>query len=701
VSADCFLDQVAEFNHGHGLSVAAHNSSQEREPAMTKVYRKRQGEEVRRTHSQLTAARNQFGDLDKPIVVDAIPDDPDGLLPEGKARDPIRVEITEFALEPDPPVPLEFKSYLTLQWRRENEGEFYAIHDVVEFSNRVPVQWPKELTIETRYFPVPEDKFILRYHLIPWSTNEETSEEAPIRIDKIAPYGDRPDPEDNPPAIRFTSTFITDETLTAEDGVECLIRDFADVDRDRIKVAVGWGLRPPDPGETIIPAFWGPLPDDGKVTIPRSHVEGLGSGTHFVTYTLIDPAGNISKLSIVNSISVALGTLPTNLKPHTVPLHDDGLINRADAYAKVKVDIPLYDNPQPEDQIVVEWGSVLVPPTIVGEDPPDLFSILVSWPRLKAEYDFVTGGEQNVKVGYRVERAPQVEFRPTPETIDIKVDFSMTGPIDPTDPDPNPVTPLLDKVKVIGNSGKENKLTDADFNAPATAKFKAPYPIVAGDIFTVYWNGVAVADTFTADGSERPGITEISITITWDEIVDGGMHPKLPVMYVMSNPSFPHNDQESFTTDVYVNVVPITPEAPVFPDLIPPFLNCVALRTVGGVIGYRVKVPPSSYLVPGEKIQMRWRVVDSDETTPIAVDKDEDLTIPDDAQTAGIDWFVEYDLHVLPTDAASTSRFTFADIDYTVPVDGSDKPSLKTHQIMSIALASPGATCELTGIPTP
>lgn len=667
---------------------------------MTKVYRKRQGEEARRDYSRLLTERSPSRDLDKPTVVDAIPGDPDGLLPEDKAHFPIRIEIEEFDLEPPGGSPIEFKSYLTLEWKRENEFEFYPVHDVVELSNKVAVQWPLELSIDTEHFPIPEDKFIFRYNVILWNSNNEDSEEVPIRIDKVAPYADRPDPDDNPPKIRFTSAYITDDTLAAEDGVECLIDDFTDVDRDRIRVAVGLGAAPPDPDEVIIPAFFGPLPDDGKVTIPRSYIDNLKSGTYYVTYTLIDPAGNISKLSRVNSISMALGALPTNLKLHSVPLHADGLINRADA-AKVRVEVPLYDNHDPNDQIVVEWGAVLVPPTPVGEVPSDPISIPVSWPRLKAEYDFVAGGEQIVEVGYRVERAPQVEFRPDPETIDINVDFSMTGPIDPTDPDPNPVTPLLEKVSVISDSGVVNKLSDVDFNQPATARFGAPYPTVAGDTFTLYWNGVAVADTYVADGSERPG-TVISITITWDEIFDGGMHPELPVMYVMSHGSFPNNDRESVTTHVAVSVIPIVPEAPIFPDYVPAFLNCGALRTVNGVIGYRVKVPPSSYLVPGEKIEMRWRVFDSDEATPIpAVDKDEELTIPDDAQTNGIDWFVEYDQHILPTDAASANRFTFADIDYTVPVEGTGRPSLKTHQIMSISLATPGATCELTSIPTP
>lgn len=667
---------------------------------MSKVYRKRQGEEARRAYSQLVAERSLLGELDVPVVVDAIPGDPDGLLPEDKAHHPIRIEINEFALEPPGGSSTEFTTVVTLQWRRESEPEFYAVHDDIELSNKVPVQWPLQPTIDTSHFPIPEDKFIFRYKVKLWNTNFDESVEVPIRIDKVAPYGDKPDPQDNPPEIKFTSPYITDNTLNLEDGVECFIKDFADPDRARIKVAVGWGAAPPDPGETIIPAFFGVLPPRGKITIPRSYVDNLKSGTYYVTYTLIDPAGNISKLSRVNSISVALGALPTNLKLHSVPLHADGLINRADA-AKVRVEIPLYDNPDPDDQIIVEWGAVLVPPTPVGEVPPDPISIPVSWPRLKAEYDFAAGGEQIVKVGYRVERAPQVEFRPDPETIDINVDFSMTGPIDPTDPDPNPVTPLLEKVSVISSSGVENKLSDVDFNQPATARFGAPYPTVAGDTFTLYWNGVAVADTYVADGSERPG-TVINITITWDEIVDGGMHPELPVMYVMSHANFPNNDRESVTTHVAVSVISIVPEAPIFPDYSPPFLNCGALRTVNGVIGYRVKVPPSPYLVPGETIEMRWRVLDSDEATPIpAVDKDEELLIPDDAQTNGIDWFVEYDRYVLPTDAASASRFTFADIDYTVPVDGSGTPSQKTHQIMSIALATPGATCELTGIPTP
>ncbi|OPG68828.1 hypothetical protein B1219_29625 [Pseudomonas ogarae] len=668
---------------------------------MTQVYRTRQGAEARHAYGRVLAERQRAGNMTEPTITDAIPRDPDGLLPRIKLDAPIRVEIPAFPLEPAIP-DREYFTELTLQWRRENEVEFQNVSDMEVISNMTGVTFPLRREIALERFEGQEGKFFFRYYVRLYYGNNDYSEEVPIRLDRTRPYGEFVDPYDTPPFIRLTSNPITDATLTAENGVECEIPDFSDPDKSRIIVAIGWGNAPPDPGETILPAYSGQLPGSRKITVTRDKVERFGSGTHYVTYVLVDPAGNVSKLSRVQNVPVALGRLPVNLKPPTVPLHADSLINRADANAGVTVDIPIYDNPEPGDQIFVEWGNSLLLPRTVGEQPPPVISIPVIWARLKAEYNSAAGGVQVVPVGYRVERAPQVDFRPNPRTIDINVDFSTTGPIDPTDPDPSPVNPLLDLVTVYSASDDENELPESEFNRPATAKFEAPDPIVDGDTFTLYWKGIAVADTYVSDGSDTPG-DEISINITWDEILAGGADPQLPVYYVMSHANFPNNDWESEITHVRVDAIRVIPNAPLFTDLGgDDFLNCGKLRTVNGVIGYRVTIPPSTYLEPGETIHLRWRVYQSDGTTLIpSVSKDDDPTIPIDAQTAGIQWFIEYDRYVLPSDAVSSDPITYAQIDYTTPVNGAPKDSGITKQIMSIALGSPGATCDLTNIPTP
>ncbi|SCY83073.1 hypothetical protein [Pseudomonas sp. NFACC37-1] len=659
---------------------------------MTKLYRTRQGEENRDAYTRARREPKLVGEMTAPGVLDALPGDPDGLLLRRTLDAPIRIEIPIFDLGDNP----AFPSSVYFQWRRENNEEYETISDPVELRPDGSVTFPVPQQIEMEHFDDQEGQFLLRYRATLWAGNEDYSLDTRVRLDRTGPYLHLQDPHDIPPVAVLTSNPITDATLDAENGVEIEIPDFQDPDRDRISVAVGWTKEVPDPSEPIVPDILLPLPPSRKVTVPRDKVESLRSGTHYVTYVLIDPAQNVSKPSRVRDVPVALGGLPTNLHPHSVPLADDGLINRADASYGVTVDFRRYDNPQPEDQIVVEWGGTTLQPFPVGEVPPDTFRIPVSWNRLKQEYDFIAQGVQTVTVGYRVERAPQVVFRPTPATIDVDVDFSITGPVEPGDPDPNPVNPLLDKVKIISSTDAEDELTEADFNRPARARFRAPYPIVAGDTFILYWKGVAVAHKYVADGSERPG-AEIIINITWGEIEDGGTNTKLPVYYAMTHPDSPNNEHESVTTDVWVHAVPIVLSEPAFTDIgNSPVLNCSHLRSVGGVVGYRIKVSPSPFLVTGEDITLRWRPFEADGTTPISVaDKTSTIPIPEGAATAGLDWFVEYDAHVLPTDPGSGTRHAQIEVDYTIPINGSPEPSIKLRKTMSIALGSDGATCDL------
>ncbi|KIH84483.1 hypothetical protein [Pseudomonas batumici] len=675
--------------------MAAHEPGQEREHVMTTVTRTRQGQEARRAYGKLLAKRNANREMTRPTVVDAL--DSDGLIPAAKLLSPIKVEIPQFDLGPPN---AGFHSELTLEWKRVNEDEFRPVSRMERIENDGTITFPLERVIERTYSDGQEGQFLLRYHVVLWNENDDWSDETRLRIRRTAPYRDRPYPDDTPP-FAIVTTPVTEATLTADGGVECEIPDFTDPDRDRIIVAIGWSDVLPNPNDPVIPVITVPLPPDRMVTIPRPTIEPLRSGLYYLSYVLVDPAGNVSNLARVLDVPVALGRLPINPHPHSVPLAADGLINRADAFFGVTVDIPRYDDHESTDKIFVKWGNSELQSVEVGEVPPSVISVPVSWQRLTSQYNYTAGGVQITPVSYWVERAPTVDFRPTPPSINVNVDFSASGPID--DDDPNPVTPALDEVLVTSFSGLENKLgAVVDFGKDATATFDLPDPVVEGDTFTLYWNGVAIADNYVADSDSAPG-DPVSLDILWSEILIGGPSDALPVYYALSNDDFPNNDLESVTTPVLVEAIPIVPNPPVFTDLTGNLLNCSVLRRIGTAIGYRVNVPLSSYLVPGEQITLHWRAFESNGTTPVpGTNKDSPITLPDPIPTTGIDWFVEpYATHILPIDPGSGIRSGWAEIYYTVQVSGTPRDSEKTRKVVSISLGSPGDTCDLADVPTP
>jgi hypothetical protein len=659
---------------------------------MTSMEKKLKAQQVRRNWFKQRAERNAGkAVIGVPTIVDAIPGDADGLMPVTRLEDDLKIQIPDWREGNPPPFGEE---QLVFEWRFGNEA--YTELSDEKFPLPISDTFPLDRVIEKHFFTGREGTFSFRYGVKAWSdTSLVFSAPVPITLDRTPPYGNA-----EPPAIEPLTLPITDASMAADGGVFVTIPDFVEDKKEFVLVVIGWLDHVPLPDEPLVADVTELLPTDRKILVPRDAVERYASGDHYVAYVLFDKAKNKSRLSFPYTVPVALGPLPTLLKPPVVPLaEDDGLIDLMDAYAGVEVEVPAYDNWQSTDKIVVKWGNSALEPVPVGEKPPfpNPMSIPVIWQHLKDEYT-VPAGEQTIHVSYSVMRGTTPY--PEPVGVDVEVDFSSTGPTNPDEP--NPVNPDLDPVIVRGDSGTDNHLLPADAGKPATATLTLYDPPTEDDLITLYWNGVAVADTYTVLDTDKAG-DDIELDVLWSEIEAGG-GPAAQVYYTLSHPDFV-NDQRSPVTDVTVDAIPLVIEAPEYVDLSDVgggnlILNCQSLRLIGGVIGYRVHIPASDYLVDGQTVIIKWQLEESDGTLVTSAEKTQTLPITADAKTKGIDWFVApYATHILPAYTGTADKWAYAKTTYTLTIKGQPVPSETSSAIVGIGdLGSGIDTCDLSNI---
>ncbi|SOS34842.1 hypothetical protein CFBP6411_03485 [Pseudomonas syringae group genomosp. 3] len=276
-------------------------------------------------------------------------------------------------------------------------------------------------------------------------------------------------------------------------------------------------------------------------------------------------------------------------------------------------------------------------------------------------------------------------------------------PVNPTDP--NPVNPNLLPVLVKGKSGTDNHLIEADKDEDAKAIVTLYNPTRLGEVITGYWKGVAIAQTVTLKGDESAGDT-IELNITWDEIKAGGPG-NVPVYYTVTHPDF-INVQKSVETSVQVDAVPITLAVATFPDISVIgtvfMLNCASLRKrkSDGLIGYRVSIPASGFLVAGENITLKWVLKEADQTADIpGTELTATITIEDGADTTGIEWFVQpYDQYILPAQEDSLDGWAYARVVYTLNINNIEVESQYIDTIVGIQdLEEESRTCNITSLP--
>lgn len=630
-------------------------------------------------------------------VVDAFSGDADGLLPITALTGNLAIKVEDWRPLAPPP---GFVEELHLEWRA-GDSTAYSNLWTESFQTSTSIAFPLERFIEQKHFIGREGLFHFRYGIKGWNSAViEYSQDQPITVDRTPPYG-----SDDPPAIEDPGP-VNDTVLDADNGVFVTVPDFVEDKKEFVTVALVWSDKVPPPDKPIVPDVSRLLPADRRVLVPRALVDRYLSGDHYVAYELFDKAGNRSRPSRVRTVAVARGLLPANLKPPVVPLADDGLIDLADARTGVTVEIPRFGQYIPDDDVVVQWGATKLTPKRIGEGSnPFPVRVVVSWEHLATEYTAPGSApyDVTVPVTYEVLRGTTPFPLPNADGIEVDVNLAYPGPVNPGEPDP--VNVSLDPVVVTGDSNTPDHLTSADQGTDALATVTLYSPTRLGEIITVYWNGVAVAETATLDGNEKPG-DKVALTVLWSEVEAGGAG-NVPVYYTVTHPDF-INPQQSPEKRVQVDAVPIILAAATFPDISTvgggSLLNCESLRkrTSDGQIGYRVSVPASRYLIAGEKITLNWVLKEADQTTDVAGTKlSEELPIGADADKNGIEWFVQpYSKHILPAQVDTTNGWAYAHLVYTLTINNNEVTSQFLNTVVGIQdLGDPSGTCDITSLP--
>lgn len=665
----------------------------------SKKYQPLLAQQVRDNYAKQKRVLNRNAELPlQPVtVIGAIDGDADGLLPVSALANDLAITVGDWR-QGQPPA--GFTEELHLEWRPDTVSEFISI-SIEALTTPIAETFPLQRAIEQSQFAQLEGLLHFRHGVKPWNDNEvQYATPQPITLDRIPPYGN-----EEPLAMEDPGQ-VNDASLDVNGGVIVTVPDFVESKKDFVRVAIIWSDKVPPVDQAIIPDIVELLPANRQMLIRRDLVERYASGDHYVAYELFDKAGNRSRVSRVRTVPVARGLLPINLKSPVVPLAADGFVDLEDANRGVTVEIPAFEQYHPDDQVVVTWGATPLTAKRIGEgDNPFPVTVDVSWEHLNAEYTMpaVTPYDVSVPVTYTVMRGTTPFALPDLLAIEVTVNLAHPGPVNPTDP--NPVNPDLLPILVKGESDEDNHLIAADKDKDAKAIVTLYSPTRSGEVITMYWKGVAIAQTATLNGNESAG-DEIELNITWNEIEVGGPGT-VPVYYTVTHPDF-INIQRSAETPVLVDAVPIILIAATFPDISAvgsaSMLNCASLRKrqSDGFIGYRVSIPPSGFLVAKQEITLKWVLKEADQIADILgtelIDK---IEIAEGADLAGIEWFVQpYDQYILPAQEDSANGWAYARVVYTLNINNGDVESQYVDTIVGIQdLEEASGTCNITSLP--
>ncbi|MDD0977341.1 hypothetical protein [Pseudomonas fontis] len=613
--------------------------------------------------------------------------EPDGLLLRSQLDLGVTVLIDRWD---NPPGDGEFNE-LFVQLARAGSENYES---VVDEETEGQITFPRKLVIPSDYLLAPsnEGPFKLRIEQVNQVGNTVWSEIVPIVIDKTPPHN-----PDFPEKIKFSFTPpITDATL---DGLSYLEGEIPEWKGEEVgdRVAFAWleNKLPTEPGD-LVPIDTVILGLDRKVKFPVAVIRASKDGLYTAGYVILDRAGNLSKVSQIDLMSVALGPAPKPLVEPVVPDFDsNGIIDLADAMNGVEVRIPPVPNGKETDELEIWWGDK----PLVGRwpvRPGAQVPIPVTFKHLLQAFGHATTPVAT-DVRYIVYRGVEPFDS---DVLQVQVDLSTTGPVNPGWPDdPDPTNPTLELPQVFGKSGEANKLVAADENQEVYASIKLVAPVADDDTYQLYWNDVPIGDAYKVDLTQVGDGDEIRIPLDWNDIRKQRNNKAMPVYYTLGHPDR-RNLQTSNSSSVDIDFLVVVLPKPVALDLDSKrkILNCSSLKEQGGMHGFRYHIPASEYLKVGDVINISWKAfqrLGTPEHVP-AADKDEDLYITADHVLNGINWFVgPYDKHILPIYAGEEpdAQSGRGKVQYTLDVGGKSTPSAISDEQVSIATGT--GTCPL------
>lgn len=286
-----------------------------------------------------------------------------------------------------------------------------------------------------------------------------------------------------PPATFPNAPGDLDDTWAGQPGNEGGLQvqidtGYANVQPDDTLTLYVAGTRTNPP--QVPPFFNGPMPTDGKLSIPTAELRKVTSGRAFIWFIITDAAGNQSAWGVYFK-NVRFLPLP-KLGVITVPANEDGLIDLKDARAGVKVKV---------SRLVDTIGTDVVSLTYGAQPAQDLpFNALteleftIPWSSLSKQYfDNQTGTNFELDVVVKADLM-RGGLSIDDGTTTVKTDFSTHPPytVDPTTPPPE-VNPEFRKLIVRGQPPvTDNLLGPQDVDQTAKAHIDVS-PVTAGTTF--------------------------------------------------------------------------------------------------------------------------------------------------------------------------------------------------------------------------